>query len=114
MVSNRGPSAYQPNALPLGQTGSRMFLYLDFPLSTVRQESQLVPQTVVIIIAFYFISGTLRCMCIPRLSDDSVWLTGRSNPSTNSLRVYIQQRDTAADANAMLRFPLPKARVIKD
>ena len=22
-VSNRGPSAYQPNALPLGQTGSR-------------------------------------------------------------------------------------------
>ena len=23
MVSNRGPSAYQPNALPLGQTGSR-------------------------------------------------------------------------------------------
>ena len=21
-VSNRGPSAYQPNALPLGQTGS--------------------------------------------------------------------------------------------
>ena len=22
--SNRGPSAYQPNALPLGQTGSRM------------------------------------------------------------------------------------------
>ena len=22
MVSNRGPSAYQPNALPLGQTGS--------------------------------------------------------------------------------------------
>ena len=23
-VSNRGPSAYQPNALPLGQTGSRV------------------------------------------------------------------------------------------
>ena len=23
-VSNRGPSAYHPNALPLGQTGSRM------------------------------------------------------------------------------------------
>ena len=23
-VSNRDPSAYQPNALPLGQTGSRM------------------------------------------------------------------------------------------
>ena len=23
MDSNRGPSAYQPNALPLGQTGSR-------------------------------------------------------------------------------------------
>ena len=23
-VSNRGPSAYQPNALPLGQTGSRI------------------------------------------------------------------------------------------
>ena len=23
MVSNPGPSAYQPNALPLGQTGSR-------------------------------------------------------------------------------------------
>ena len=23
MVSNRGPSAYQPNALPLGQTGSQ-------------------------------------------------------------------------------------------
>ena len=22
-VSNRGPSAYQPNALPLGQTGAR-------------------------------------------------------------------------------------------
>ena len=22
-VSNRGPSAYQPNALPIGQTGSR-------------------------------------------------------------------------------------------
>ena len=22
-ISNRGPSAYQPNALPLGQTGSR-------------------------------------------------------------------------------------------
>ena len=22
-VSNRGPSAYQPNALPLGQTGSQ-------------------------------------------------------------------------------------------
>ena len=28
-VLNRGPSAYQPNALPLGQTGSRiMDLYL--------------------------------------------------------------------------------------
>ena len=26
-VSNRGPSAYQPNALPLGQTGS-LGLYL--------------------------------------------------------------------------------------
>ena len=25
MVSNRGPSAYQPNALPLGQTGARRF-----------------------------------------------------------------------------------------
>ena len=24
-VSNRGPSAYQPNALPLGQTGSQFF-----------------------------------------------------------------------------------------
>ena len=24
-VSNRGPSAYQPNALPLGHTGSRHF-----------------------------------------------------------------------------------------
>ena len=24
-VSNRGPSAYQPNALPLGQTGSHVF-----------------------------------------------------------------------------------------
>ena len=24
-VSNRGPSAYQPNALPLGQTGSPAF-----------------------------------------------------------------------------------------
>ena len=24
MVSNRGPSAYQPTALPLGQTGSRI------------------------------------------------------------------------------------------
>ena len=24
MVSNRGPSAYQPNALPLGQTGSHL------------------------------------------------------------------------------------------
>ena len=24
MVSNRGPSAYQPNALPLGQTGSHV------------------------------------------------------------------------------------------
>ena len=23
-VSNRGPSAYQPNALPLGQTGSQV------------------------------------------------------------------------------------------
>ena len=23
--SNRGPSAYQPNALPLGQTGSRLY-----------------------------------------------------------------------------------------
>ena len=29
-VSNRGPSAYQPNALPLGQTGSQ-FLYCDSP-----------------------------------------------------------------------------------
>ena len=26
-VSNRGPSAYQPNALPLGQTGSQMILF---------------------------------------------------------------------------------------
>ena len=25
-VSNRGPSAYQPNALPLGQTGSHLLL----------------------------------------------------------------------------------------
>ena len=25
-VSNRGPSAYQPNALPLGQTGSRIYV----------------------------------------------------------------------------------------
>ena len=24
-ISNRGPSAYQPNALPLGQTGSRTY-----------------------------------------------------------------------------------------
>ena len=24
-VSNRGPSAYQPNALPLGQTGSQLY-----------------------------------------------------------------------------------------
>ena len=23
MASNRGPSSYQPNALPLGQTGSK-------------------------------------------------------------------------------------------
>ena len=27
-VSNRGPSAYQPNALPLGQSGSRLLLLL--------------------------------------------------------------------------------------
>ena len=27
-VSYRGPSAYQPNALPLGQTGSRLLLLL--------------------------------------------------------------------------------------
>ena len=26
-VSNRGPSAYQPTALPLGQTGSRRRIY---------------------------------------------------------------------------------------
>ena len=26
-VSNRGPSAYQPTALPLGQTGSHAFVY---------------------------------------------------------------------------------------
>ena len=25
--SSRGPSAYQPNALPLGQTGSRIFMH---------------------------------------------------------------------------------------
>ena len=31
-VSNRGPSAYQPNALPLGQTGS---LALPTPLSSL-------------------------------------------------------------------------------
>ena len=30
-VSNRGPSAYQPNALPLGQTGSRGFVRLSAP-----------------------------------------------------------------------------------
>ena len=29
-VSNRGPSAYQPNALPLGQTGSLLFTYLSY------------------------------------------------------------------------------------
>ena len=27
-VSNRGPSAYQPNALPLGRTGSRITVSL--------------------------------------------------------------------------------------
>ena len=32
-VSNRGPSAYQPNALPLGQTGSR-------PSSSSQREEQ--------------------------------------------------------------------------
>ena len=25
-MSNRGPTAYQPNALPLGQTGSQVFV----------------------------------------------------------------------------------------
>ena len=30
-VSNRGPSAYQPTALPLGQTGSRFSTPLSFP-----------------------------------------------------------------------------------
>ena len=29
-MSNRGPSAYQPNALPLGQTGSRLWVILHF------------------------------------------------------------------------------------
>ena len=29
-MSNRGPSAYQPNALPLGQTGSRLWVILQF------------------------------------------------------------------------------------
>ena len=29
-VSNRGPSAYQPNALPLGQTGSPVWLPVQF------------------------------------------------------------------------------------
>ena len=34
--SNRGPSAYQPNALPLGQTGSHVHcLYAGFLLGTV-------------------------------------------------------------------------------
>ena len=38
-VSNRGPSAYQPNALPLGQTGSRPlwlrsgFIYKETPVA---------------------------------------------------------------------------------
>ena len=31
--SNRGPSAYQPNALPLGHTGSRFFFLFSFFLS---------------------------------------------------------------------------------
>ena len=32
--SNRGPSAYQPNALPLGQTGSLLVVCLPTPFHT--------------------------------------------------------------------------------
>ena len=32
--SNRGPSAYQPNALPLGQTGSLLLVCLPTPFYT--------------------------------------------------------------------------------
>ena len=35
MVLNRGPSAYQPNALPLGQTGSPMTIMVDWVLNTL-------------------------------------------------------------------------------
>ena len=37
--SNRGPSAYQPNALPLGQTGSQFFkLCMFYILPNIRQK----------------------------------------------------------------------------
>ena len=34
-VSNRGPSAYQPNALPLGRTGSPMTITIDWVLNSL-------------------------------------------------------------------------------
>ena len=42
---NRGPSAYQPNALPLGQTGSRfgvdnqLYIYCACPSSVIRPQA---------------------------------------------------------------------------
>ena len=42
--SNRGPSAYQPNALPLGQTGSQLrfteFIYLQGHLSSATSREE--------------------------------------------------------------------------
>ena len=36
-VSNRGPSAYQPNALPLGHTGSQRVEFVDLGFICVRR-----------------------------------------------------------------------------
>ena len=40
MVSNRGPCAYQPNALPLGQTGSHWLDWLVAQINTSEREME--------------------------------------------------------------------------
>ena len=47
--SNRGPSAYQPNALPLGQTGSH---------KQIPREASEVPSDTVILFFFFFFSSS--------------------------------------------------------
>ena len=67
MVCNRGPSAYQPNALPLGKTGSQMIHNLKLYIYSQWFISPLV-FVIYISILIMFTSVILLFICMYKLT----------------------------------------------